>query len=53
MLYVPATAFLKPADMSEKIIYQYVVPTDPAEWLNIIYNDDMVLRCKLEVKKGK
>jgi hypothetical protein len=51
MLYVPATAFLKPADMSEKIIYHYVVPPDPAEWLNIIYNDDMVLRYRLDVKR--
>ena len=52
MLYeIPATVFLTPQEMSGKIIYRYVVPPEPVEWLNIIYNDDMVLRYKLDIKK--
>ena len=36
----------------KKIIYQYPVNAD-TDWLNIIYNEDAVLRYKLNVKNDK
>jgi hypothetical protein len=49
------------ADLSEfrvstdkkKIIYQYLVINDNKEWLNIIYNEDVLLRYRLNVRKKK
>lgn len=35
-----------------KVIYTYIVTSDTAEWLNIIFNNDPVLRYKLNVKKN-
>jgi hypothetical protein len=37
----------------KKISYQYSVNTDTTQWLNIVYNEDVVLRYKLNVKKDK
>ncbi len=35
-----------------KVSYTYIVTSDTAEWLNIIFNNDPVLRYKLNVKKN-
>ncbi len=35
-----------------KVTYTYIVTSDTAEWLNIIFNNDPVLRYKLNVKKN-
>jgi hypothetical protein len=37
----------------KKIIYQYPVTSDNKEWLNIIYNEDVLLRYRLNVRKEK
>jgi len=37
----------------KKISYEYTVNTGTTEWLNIIYNEDVVLRYKLNIKKDK
>jgi hypothetical protein len=36
-----------------KISYQYLVNSESSEWLNVIYNEDVVLRYRLNVKKMK
>jgi hypothetical protein len=49
------------ADLSEfkissnkkKIIYRYPVTDDNKEWLNIIYNEDVILRYRLNMRKHK
>jgi hypothetical protein len=49
------------ADLSEftvvgdrkKISYQYLITDDTKEWLNIIYNEDVVLRYRLNIQKNK
>lgn len=48
---LPASVFLQPVPFSTKILYQYIVTSRTVEWLNILYNDDMVLRYKLDVSK--
>jgi transglutaminase/protease-like cytokinesis protein 3 len=40
----PSSVFLLPSFQSKKVIYTYVVDSSPIEWLNLIYNDDTVLR---------
>ncbi len=47
---LPASVFLKPVDDPVTIRYQYVVTSTSIEWLNILYNDDMVLRYKLDIE---
>jgi len=48
----PASVFLEPSFQSRKVIYSYVVGDDPIEWLNLVYNNDIVLRYRLRIKKG-
>jgi len=47
----PASAFLNPSIESNKIYYSYVVDGKEVEWLHLLYNDDMILRYKLNVRK--
>lgn len=44
--------FLKPSIIvSEKrLSYTYIIPSTAIQWLNIVYNDDVVLRYKMEVR---
>ena len=46
---------LKPVfnDNKQKISYQYTINSPGIEWLNVIYNDDIVLRYKLNIRKNK
>lgn len=37
----------------KKIIYQYPITADSKEWLNIIYNEDVLLRYKLNLRSNK
>jgi hypothetical protein len=37
----------------KKVTYQYPITSENIEWLNIIYNNDVILRYKLNVKKSK
>lgn len=46
----PASVFLAPSFQAKKVIYTYVVGTNPIEWLNLLYNDDIILRYRLSVK---
>ena len=46
---------LKPvfSDNKKRISYQYAINSPGVEWLNVIYNDDVVLRYKLNIRKNK
>ena len=46
---------LKPAinDDKKRISYQYAINSLGIEWLNVMYNDDVVLRYKLNIRKTK
>lgn len=48
-----AIDFLQPQSISDKkkINYQYAITSQNIEWLNVVYNDDIVLRYKLNIKK--
>jgi hypothetical protein len=47
--------FLNPSigNDSGKISYRYPITSDNIEWLNIMYNDDIILRYKLNIRKNK
>jgi len=49
----PTIADIKPDVVSSdgKIIYHYVVPSADVDWVQIIYNNDYILRYKLSIKK--
>jgi hypothetical protein len=51
----PTWVFLKPNTAGLKNIHQYVyaVDTPGVEWIYLMYNDDLVLRYKVNVKKKK
>ncbi|MES1215804.1 MAG: transglutaminase domain-containing protein [Bacteroidota bacterium] len=46
--------FLKPdnaADKPNKLNYSYIVTSPDVEWIYLVYNDDLVLRYKIRMKK--
>lgn len=44
----PASAFLPASDtVGNKIIYTYIVHSPAVEWLNILYNNDVIMRYRL------
>ena len=48
---LPAAIYCKPTtiDKSNTINYTYVVQSTDAQWLQLVYNDDMILRYKLDI----
>jgi hypothetical protein len=48
----PASVFLQPSSTEDKIVYTYVVGAN-VEWLHLMYNNDPVLRYKLNIRKEK
>jgi Transglutaminase-like superfamily len=38
---------------SKKLIYQYIVQNDTTDWIQLLYNKDMILRYKLKIKKTR
>jgi hypothetical protein len=47
-------AYLKPTFLTgNKVSYSFPVDSDTVEWLHIMYNDDAVLRYRLNIKKDK
>lgn len=48
-----STVYCKPliSDRSHIVNYSYVVESTNTQWLQLVYNDDMILRYKLEVSK--
>jgi len=52
----PSWVFLRPenagsAQLAQQYTYTYTIASPDVEWLYLLYNDDMVLRYKLNVKK--
>ncbi|MFL5809968.1 MAG: hypothetical protein ACJ749_10640 [Flavisolibacter sp.] len=46
----PASAFLQPSVIANRISYTYIVQDDQVEWLHLLYNDDVILRYRLSVR---
>lgn len=54
LLITPLYTYIKPAAfMPGKAIYSFRVDSEAVEWLHVMYNDDAVLRYKLNVRKPK
>lgn len=48
----PLSVFLSPADtVGNKFIYTYVVPSTAVGWINVVYNNDVIMRYRLNIKK--
>lgn len=48
----PSSVYLAAADTAgNKFVYNYVVHSPAVEWLNIVYNKDVVIRYRLDIKK--
>ena len=51
---LPAAIYCKPETINKNSIdYTYVVQSSDAQWLQLVYNDDMILRYKLDIKGKK
>jgi hypothetical protein len=51
--FSPQLAYLEPDRVEgENVYYEYVVPASGVQWLHLLYNDDVVLRYRLEMKSG-
>lgn len=49
----PSSVFLQPCLEGNKIKYSYAVANNTVQWLHIVYNGDMVLLYKLNIRKNK
>ena len=48
----PLSVFIAPSDtVGNKFIYSYVVPSTAVGWINIVYNKDVIMRYRLNIKK--
>ena len=47
----PVSALLVPVQQDRKIFYTYVVDRPTVKWLYLLYNDDIIMRYKLEIRK--
>lgn len=47
-----SSVFLRPVIENKKAIYTYVVDSDKVEWIHLVYNNDPVLRYRINTKKG-
>jgi hypothetical protein len=50
---VPAWDFIKPAIVSNQVVYTYPVQSESVEWIHLVYNDDVILRYKLNIRKPR
>jgi len=46
----PGEVFLNPEKKDRKIVYRYIINSKAVQWLYIIYNGDIVLRYRLNIK---
>jgi hypothetical protein len=55
LLQLPVYAYIKPDAVlpGNRVRYSFLVDSDTVEWLHIMYNNDAVLRYKLNVKREK
>lgn len=48
---IPAWDFIKPSVITNEVVYTYAVHSDRVEWIHLVYNDDVILRYKLNIRK--
>ena len=48
---VPSWEFLKPSVRAGEIVYSYAVQSPNVEWVHLVYNDDVILRYRLNIRK--
>jgi hypothetical protein len=48
-----SVVFLQPEIDGKKIKYEFIVSAENIKWLHLMYNNDVILRYKLNIKKGK
>lgn len=48
---LPSSVILHPHLWGNKAIYEYIVPEGAPDWLHLLYNEDMILRYRLHLKK--
>jgi len=51
LFLAPSSAFLSPVVTGNKVSYTYVISSDQVEWLHLLYNEDVVLRLRLKLRK--
>ena len=51
--FSPSSVFLQPVIEKNKDVYTFIVETENIEWLHLLYNDDPVLRYKLNIRAAK
>ena len=47
----PASAFLNPVVNVDLVRYTYIISSDQVEWLHLLYNEDVVLRFRLKLRR--
>lgn len=43
--------FVSPAVSGNQVLYTYIVSSENVEWLQLVYNNDVVLRYRLQIRK--
>jgi hypothetical protein len=43
--------FVKPVVISNEVLYTYVVPSGQVEWVHLVFNNDVVLRYRLHIRR--
>jgi hypothetical protein len=47
----PTSDFVEPVVISNEVLYTYVIPSDAVEWVHLVFNKDVVLRYRLQIRK--
>jgi len=50
---LPSWDFIKPAIVGNQVSYSYAVQSETVEWIHLVYNDDVILRYRLNIRKPK
>ena len=50
---VAAWAFVQPAVTGNQVQYSFAVQSETIEWIHLVYNNDVILRYKLNIRKPK
>ena len=49
----PTWDFVKPDLSGNQAFYTYVVPSDQVAWIHLLFNNDIILRYRLNIRKPK
>lgn len=50
---LPNWDFVEPAFVGRQVFYTYVVPSDEVEWIHLVFNKDVILRYRLNIRTPK